>query len=46
MLAGMIAGFAAQGIKPEWPAVLGVYLHGMAADACASAPLPIRHAAQ
>ena len=35
VLAGMIAGFAAQGIKPELAAVLGVYLHGMAADACA-----------
>lgn len=30
VLAGMIAGLAAQGMEPEWAAHLGVYLHGLA----------------
>ena len=35
LLAGMVAGFCAQGIAPLKSAVCGVYLHGLAADACA-----------
>lgn len=35
VLAGMIAAFCAQGIKPWQAAVLGVYLHGLAGDRCA-----------
>ncbi len=35
ILAGMIAGFAAQGIDPAMAACAGVYLHGLAADRCA-----------
>lgn len=36
VLAGMIAGFAAQGMTPLQAAVCGVYLHGLAADRCAA----------
>ncbi|MDD5920982.1 MAG: NAD(P)H-hydrate dehydratase [Oscillospiraceae bacterium] len=36
LLAGMIAGFCAQGIAPVKSAVCGVYLHGLAADGCAA----------
>lgn len=36
VLAGMIAGLAAQGIEPEHAAQIGVYLHGLAGD-CAAA---------
>ncbi len=36
VLAGMIAGFAAQGLAPVQAAVCGVYLHGLAADRCAA----------
>lgn len=35
ILAGMIAGFAAQGIEPLAAACCGVYLHGLAGDRCA-----------
>ena len=35
LLAGMIAGFCAQGIAPLKSAVCAVYLHGLAADMCA-----------
>ena len=35
LLAGMIAGLAAQGISPLDAACCGVYLHGAAADGCA-----------
>lgn len=35
VLAGMIAGFAAQGIPPEHAAACGVYLHGAAGDLAA-----------
>lgn len=35
ILAGMIAGFLAQGIPAALSAVCGVYLHGKAADLCA-----------
>jgi len=40
VLTGIIAGFIAQGISPEMAAVTGVYLHGAAADALASAGTP------
>lgn len=36
VLAGMIAGYAAQGLSPLQAAVCGVYLHGLAADRCAA----------
>ncbi len=36
VLAGMIAGYAAQGLTPLHAALCGVYLHGLAADACAA----------
>jgi len=36
ILAGMIAGFMAQGIPAEQSAECGVYLHGKAADLCAA----------
>lgn len=36
VLAGMIAGLAAQGLSPVQAAVCGVYLHGLAADRCAA----------
>ncbi len=36
ILAGMIAGLAAQQLKPEHAAQIGVYLHGLAGD-CAAA---------
>ncbi|MFQ7003237.1 MAG: NAD(P)H-hydrate dehydratase [Ruthenibacterium lactatiformans] len=36
VLAGMIAGLAAQGLAPAQAAVCGVYLHGLAADRCAA----------
>jgi len=36
VLAGMIAGFAAQGMSPLEAALCGVYLHGLAADRCAA----------
>lgn len=36
LLAGMIAGFCAQGIAPLKSAVCAVYLHGLAADLCAA----------
>lgn len=32
VLTGLIGGFLAQGIKPEYAAVCGVYIHGLAAD--------------
>ncbi len=32
VLAGMIAGFSAQGVKKEYSACLGAYLHGLAGD--------------
>lgn len=35
VLAGMIAGYAAQGMTPLHAALCGVHLHGLAADACA-----------
>ncbi len=35
VLAGIIAGLAAQGLSPVQAAVCGVYLHGLAADRCA-----------
>lgn len=35
VLTGMIAGLAAQGVKPLEAAVCGVYLHGLAGDAAA-----------
>jgi len=35
-LAGIIASFAAQGVKPVAAAVCGAYLHGAAADRCAA----------
>ena len=35
LLAGIIAGLAAQGLEPWQAAVCGVYLHGLAADRCA-----------
>lgn len=35
ILAGIIAGLAAQGLEPWQAAVCGVYLHGLAADRCA-----------
>ncbi len=36
VLAGIIAGLAAQGLAPVQAAVCGVYLHGLAADRCAA----------
>ena len=36
LLAGMVAGLAAQGLSPEAAAVCGVWLHGAAADVCAA----------
>ena len=36
ILAGMIAGLAAQGLSPLDAAVCGVWLHGAAADVCAA----------
>jgi len=36
ILAGMIAGFLAQGIPAEQSAMCGVYLHGKSADRCAA----------
>ena len=36
VLAGMIAGLAAQGLAPAQAAVCVVYLHGLAADRCAA----------
>ena len=36
VLAGMIAGLAAQGLALAQAAVCGVYLHGLAADRCAA----------
>ena len=36
ILAGMVAGLAAQGLSPEAAAVCGVWLHGAAADVCAA----------
>lgn len=35
VLAGMIAGFAAQGLKLKDAAIIGVYLHGLAGDIAA-----------
>lgn len=35
MLSGMIAGFIAQGLDLRDAAILGVYLHGLAADIAA-----------
>jgi hydroxyethylthiazole kinase-like uncharacterized protein yjeF len=35
ILAGMIAGFAVQGIEPTDAACCGVYIHGLAGDRCA-----------
>ena len=32
VLAGMIAGFLAQGLEPAWAAVCGIHLAGTAAD--------------
>ena len=37
VLAGMIGGLIAQGMNPHEAAKLGVYLHGKAGDAAASA---------
>ena len=36
ILAGIIAGLAAQGLAPEDAAAVGVWLHGAAADRCAA----------
>lgn len=36
LLAGMVAGLAAQGLSPLDAALCGVYLHGRAADDCAA----------
>ena len=36
ILAGMIAGFAAQGIDPVRAACCGAYIHGLAGDRCAA----------
>ena len=36
ILAGMIAGFAAQGIEPVRAACCGAYIHGLAGDRCAA----------
>jgi hydroxyethylthiazole kinase-like uncharacterized protein yjeF len=36
ILAGMIAGFAAQGIGPNEAACAAVYIHGLAGDRCAA----------
>jgi NAD(P)H-hydrate epimerase len=36
ILAGMIAGFAAQGFGPLHAACCGAYLHGLAGDRCAA----------
>lgn len=36
ILAGMVAGLAAQRLSPEAAAVCGVWLHGAAADVCAA----------
>lgn len=36
VLAGMVASFAAQGLKPIDAAIAGVYIHGMAGDIAAS----------
>jgi NAD(P)H-hydrate epimerase len=33
VLAGMISAFVAQGVTPHYASALGVYLHGLAADA-------------
>lgn len=35
VLAGMIASFASQGIKPLYASAMGVYIHGAAGDLCA-----------
>ena len=35
ILAGMITGFAAQGLGHEAAACCGVYIHGLAGDRCA-----------
>ncbi|HSA06592.1 MAG TPA: NAD(P)H-hydrate dehydratase [Candidatus Gastranaerophilales bacterium] len=35
VLSGVIAGFIAQGVEPKNAAILGVYLHGLAADIAA-----------
>jgi len=32
VLAGMIAGFLAQGMKPAWSAICGIHIAGTAAD--------------
>lgn len=32
ILTGLITGLAAQGLPPQWAAVCGVYLHGLAGD--------------
>ncbi len=36
VLTGLIGGFLAQGIKPEYAALCGVYIHGLAADIAVS----------
>jgi NAD(P)H-hydrate epimerase len=35
ILAGMIGGFAAQGLEPAAAACCGAYIHGLAGDRCA-----------
>ncbi len=36
VLTGLIAGFIAQGIRPDYAACVGVYIHGLAGDMAAS----------
>ena len=35
MLTGVITAFLAQGYKPEYAALIGVYIHGLAGDLAA-----------
>jgi len=45
VLTGIIAGLVTQGVDPESAAVIGVYLHGAAADALATGDMPVGYLA-